>query len=89
MAAALQLQGLVVSYRVVGELLREAGYSLQANCKTLEGNQHPDRNVQFEFIATAVKSAQRRKQLAVSVDTKKKELVGNHKNSGSDWCPVG
>ena len=81
----LEGQGFAVSHRVVGALLREAGYSLQANRKTLEGNQHPDRNAQFEFIAAAVKSAQRRKQPAISVDTKKKELVGNYKNSGRTW----
>ena len=78
-----------MSYRVVGDLLREAGYSLQANRKTLEGNQHPDRNAQFEFIAAAVKSAQRRKQPAISVDTKKKELVGDYKNSGRNWAANG
>ena len=87
--AELKRQGFEVSRRVVGELLREAGYSLQGNRKTVEGNQHPDRNAQFEFIAAAVNRARRRKQPAVSVDTKKKELVGNFKNSGADWCPVG
>ena len=85
----LKRQGFEVSRRVVGELLREAGYSLQGNRKTVEGNQHPDRNAQFEFISAAVKSARRRKQPAISVDTKKKELVGNYKNSGVDWCPKG
>ena len=87
--AELKRQGFEVSRRVVGELLREAGYSLQGNRKTVEGNQHPDRNAQFEFIAAAVRSARCRKQPAISVDTKKKELVGNFKNSGVDWCPVG
>ena len=77
------------SHQLVAELLREAEYSLQGNRKTVEGNQHPDRNAQFEFIAAAVKSAQRRKQPAISVDTKKKELVGDFKNAGVDWCPVG
>ena len=75
--------------QVVGDLLRHAEYSLQGNRKTVEGNQHPDRNAQFEFIAAAVKSSHRRKQPAISVDTKKKELVGNYKNAGVDWCPVG
>jgi transposase len=83
--AELNRQGFEVSHRVVGDLLREAGYSLQGNRKTLEGNDHPDRNAQFEFIAAAVKSAQRRKQPVISVDTKKKELVGNYKNSGRTW----
>ena len=82
-------QGFEVSRRVVGELLREAGDRLPGNRKTVEGNQHPDRNAQFAFIAAAVKSARCRKQPAISVDTKKKELVGNFKNSGVDWCPVG
>ena len=81
----LEGQGFEVSHRVVGDLLREAGYSLQANCKTLEGNQHPDRNAQFAFIAAAVQSAQRRHQPVISVDTKKKELVGNYKNPGRNW----
>jgi hypothetical protein len=73
----------------VAELLREAGYSLQGNRKTVEGNQHPDRNAQFEYIAAAVTKAQRRKQPVISVDTKKKELVGNFKNGGADWRPAG
>ena len=87
--AELKRQGFQVSHRVVGDLLREAEYSLQGNRNTVEGNQHPDRNAQFEFIAATVKSAQRRKQPAISVDPKKKELVGNYKNGGVDWCPVG
>ena len=87
--AELKSQGFEVSHRVVGDLLREAEYSLQGNRKTVEGKQHPDRNAQFEFIAAAVKSAHRRKQPAISVDTKKKELVGNYKNAGVDWCPSG
>ncbi len=87
--AELKGQGFAVSHRVVGDLLCEAEYSLQVNRKTVEGNQHPDRNAQFEFIAAAVQSAHRRKQPAISVDTKKKELVGNYKNGGVDWCPVG
>jgi len=87
--AELKHHGFAVSRRVVGDLLREAGYSLQGNRKTVEGTQHPDRNAQFEFIAAAVKSAQRRKQPVISVDTKKKELVGNFKNGGVDWRPVG
>ncbi len=87
--AELKGQGFEVSHRVVGDLLREAEYSLQGNRKTVEGKQHPDRNAQFEFIAAAVKSAHRRKQPAISVDTKKKELVGNYKNGGVDWRPAG
>ena len=87
--AELKSRGFQVSHRLVGDLLREAEYSLQGNRKTVEGKQHPDRNAQFEFIAAAVKSAHRRKQPAISVDTKKKELVGNYKNAGRDWCPAG
>ena len=70
-------------------MLHQLGYSLQANRKTVEGNQHPDRNAQFEFIAAAVEQQQRRGQPVVSVDTKKKELVGNYRNSGEQWCPKG
>jgi len=61
------------------------GYSLQANRKTLEGKDHPDRNAQFEHINHKVRSFQRRGQPVVSVDTKKKELVGNYKNAGQEW----
>ena len=89
LAAELQEQGFRVSYQRVAELLRELGYSLQGNCKTVEGNQHPDRNAQFEFISAAVQQQQRRGQPVVSVDTKKKELVGNYRNSGDQWCPKG
>ncbi len=89
LAEELRAQGFRASHQLVAELLREAEYSLQGNRKTVEGNQHPDRNAQFEFIAAAVKSAQRRKQPAISVDTKKKELVGDFQNAGVDWCPVG
>ena len=89
LAEELRSQGFWASHQLVAELLREAEYSLQGNRKTVEGKQHPDRNAQFEFIAAAVKSSHRRKQPAISVDTKKKELVGNFKNAGVDWCPVG
>lgn len=87
--AELKRQGFAVSRRGVGQLLRDAGYSLPGNRKTVEGNQHPDRNAPFEFIAAAVKRARRRNQPAISVDTKKKELVGNFRNAGVDWCPKG
>ena len=89
LAEELRSQGYRASHQLVAELLREAEYSLQGNRKTVEGKQHPDRNAQFEFIAAAVKSARRRKQPAISVDTKKKELVGDFKNAGRDWCPAG
>lgn len=89
LATELQEQGFQVSYQRVAELLRGLGYSLQANCKTVEGNQHPDRNAQFEFIEAAVEQQQRRGQPVISVDTKKKELVGNYRNSGDQWCLKG
>jgi hypothetical protein len=78
-----------VGARTVAALLHEAGYSLQANRKTREGASHPDRNAQFEYINTSVKRFLRRGQPAVSVDTKKKELVGDFKNGGREWRPKG
>lgn len=78
-----------VSPSTVGSLLHEAGYSLQANCKTREGRSHPDRNAQFEFINASVKRFLKREQPAISVDTKKKELVGDFKNNGDEWHPKG
>ena len=89
LATELQQQGFQVSYQRVAELLHRLGYSLQANRKTVEGNQHPDRNAQFEFITAAVEHQQRRGRPVISVDTKKKELVGNYRNSGEQWCPQG
>ncbi len=74
-----------VSYPVVAELLHEMGYSLQANRKTKEGDSHPDRNAQFEHINAKVEQYIRVRQPVISVDTKKKELVGDFKNSGQDW----
>lgn len=78
-----------MSDRTVAHLLKAAGYSLQANRKTQEGAAHPDRDAQFEYIGKQVLRFQRREQPAVSVDTKKKELVGNFKNSGREWRPKG
>jgi len=88
---ARQLQGMghSVSYPVVGDLLREAGYSLQANQKTREGAQHPDRNAQFEYLNRRVLQQQRTGGPVISVDTKKKELVGDFKNAGQEWRPQG
>src|SRR5215213_9440236 len=77
------------SHRMVAELLHELGYSLQANRKTREGDSHPDRNAQFEYINTQVAQFQQRGQPVVSVDTKKKELIGNFKNPGAEWQPEG
>lgn len=82
LAVELQRQGFHVSSVKVGQLLKQDGYSLQANRKTIEGKQHPDRNAQFEFITKRVRSVQKNGQAAVSIDTKKKEILGNHKNSG-------
>jgi len=70
-------------------LLHELGYSLQANAKTIEGASHPDRNAQFEYINERVKQFLRQKQPVISVDTKKKELVGDFKNAGREWFPQG
>ncbi len=78
-----------VSVNTVASLLRQAGYSLQANRKTREGASHPDRNAQFQHINTSVRSFHDRGQPAISVDAKKKELVGDFKNAGREWCPRG
>ena len=78
-----------VSPRTVGRLLNYLEYSLQGNRKTLEGSAHPDRNAQFEYINASVKRFQQRGQPVISVDTKKKELVGAFKNGGREWQPKG
>ena len=78
-----------VSYRTVARLLRTLGYSLQANRKTREGTDHPDRDAQFEHINRQVKAALGSGQPAISVDTKKKELVGDFANGGREWRPKG
>jgi len=89
LAEELTRQNHPVSDRTVAALLKEAGYSLQANRKTREGASHPDRNAQFEYIGRQVILCQRQRQPAVSVDTKKKELVGEFKNAGQEWRPHG
>jgi Rhodopirellula transposase DDE domain len=89
LAAELARQNHPVSDRTVATLLKEAGYSLQANRKTREGSSHPDRNAQFEYIARQAIAFQRKGQPVVSVDTKKKELVGEFKNAGQEWNPRG
>jgi hypothetical protein len=81
--------GYVASSRLVAALLRRMGYSLQGNRKTLEGKQHPDRNAQFEHINTRVTAAMRGGQPVISVDTKKKELVGTYLNRGKQWRKQG
>ena len=85
LAAELRREEHVVSERTVAALLKAAGYSLQANRKTREGLSHPDRNAQFEYINRRVLAFQRGAQPVVSVDTKKKELVGEFKNPGQEW----
>jgi hypothetical protein len=89
LAETLTGQGHPVSHRVVGELLREANYSLQANAKRLEGASHPDRDAQFRYINERVKSFSAEGLPVVSVDAKKKELVGPFKNGGREWQPKG
>ena len=85
LSTELKKRGHVVSRTTVGKLLKEAGYSLQANRKTVEGKQHPDRDAQFEHINHRVKAQRRAGQPALSVDTKKKENIGNYKNAGRTW----
>ena len=85
LARELQAMGHAVSYRLVKDLLHAADYSLQANRKTREGPQHPDRDAQFEYVNALVRRFQRQHRPAISVDTKKKELVGDFKNAGREW----
>jgi DDE family transposase len=89
LAAGLRGLGHRVCHNVVGDLLREMGYSLQANRKTREGACHPDRDGQFGYINDQVKQALAAREPAVSVDTKKKELVGDFKNGGREYRPKG
>jgi len=89
LAAGLQELGHRISYSVVRELLGSLGYRLQANRKTREGANHPDRDAQFCYINEQVKAALANGEPAISVDTKKKELVGDFKNAGREWHPKG
>jgi len=89
LAEQLQRENHPVSDRTVAALLKEAGYSLQSNRKTKEGSAHPDRNAQFEYINRRVLAFQRKSQPVISVDTKKKELIGEYKNPGREWRPKG
>jgi len=89
LAQQLQGQGYSIGDRKVAALLHQMGYSLQANAKTLEGNQHPDRNAQFEYVNARTKSFLEQGLPVISVDTKKKELVGNFSNRGQEWHPQG
>ena len=84
-ADELNRHGISISHTKVAALLHSCGYSLQANRKTIEGKQHPDRNAQFEFIARRVRAYLRSGQPAISVDTKKKEPLGNMKNQGKTY----
>ena len=89
LAQALREEGYQVSERVVRRLLKQAGYSLQANAKTAEGRQHPDRDAQFAYLNGQVKDHQEAGCPVISVDAKKKELVGPFKNGGREWMPAG
>jgi hypothetical protein len=89
LAVELERVGYHVSHTWVGQLLHASGYSLQANAKNREGAKHPDRNAQFEHINEQATRQIRRRQPAISVDTKKKELVGDFKNAGKTWRPKG
>lgn len=87
--SALKKDGIAVSYRIIGDQLKEKGFSLQANRKTYEGKGHKDRDAQFEYINQKVKAFSAQNQPVISVDAKKRELVGNFKNDGSEWHPKG
>jgi Rhodopirellula transposase DDE domain len=89
LAMELQTQGYRISERSINRLLHHLGYSLQSNRKTMEGNQHPDRDAQFRHINRRVKAFHRQRQPVVSVDTKKKELIGPFHNGGQEWHPKG
>jgi hypothetical protein len=89
LAEELRRLGHPASPRTVGRLLNAAGYSLQSNRKTKEGAAHPDRNAQFEHIQKTARAFQQRGEPVISIDTKKKELVGAFKNAGREWRPKG
>ena len=89
LAAALSAQGHQVDARTVARLLKQQRYSLQANRKLREGSAHPDRDAQFQYINAQTELFQRRGQPVISVDTKKKELIGPFKQGGREWEPVG
>ena len=89
LAGELIRQGHQVSADTVGDLLREEGFSLQGNAKTIEGKRHPDRDAQFRYVNEQVKDHQGTADPVISVDTKKKELVGQFANAGREWRPKG
>ena len=89
LAGELAARGYAVTAVTVARLLKQAGYSLQGNTKTVEGKQHPDRDAQFRYINAQVPVFQSAGDPVISVDTKKKELVGNFANGGAEWEPAG
>ena len=89
LADDLVAKGHKISHPTVGKLLKGLGFSLQANSKTVEGKQHPDRNAQFEYINARTEAQLAADNPVISVDTKKKEIVGNYKNDGAQWEPKG
>src|SRR5947209_3264235 len=89
LAEELQRQGYNIGERKVADLLHQMGYSLQANAKTLEGSQHADRNAQFEYVNAQTRKFFGQAFPVISVDTKKKEWVGNYSNHGQEWQPPG
>jgi hypothetical protein len=89
LAEALTARGFPVGANTVAKLLKASGYRLQANAKTLEGRQHPDRDAQFEYVNDAAVAFLAAGDPVISVDTKKRELVGEFKNGGREWEPVG
>src|SRR5213596_2061263 len=89
LAEELTRQGHRICADTVGDLLREEGFSLQSNAKTLEGKQHPDRDAQFHYLNEQARNHQDNGAPVISVDTKKKELVGPFKNNGREWEPRG
>jgi Rhodopirellula transposase DDE domain len=89
LAGELRPRGHAAHYTTIAALLRSLGYSLQSNRKTLEGSQHPDRDAQFRYINERVAAAITAGQPAISIDTKKKELVGEFTNAGREWRPKG
>lgn len=89
LSAALAERGFTAGQKLVGRLLKQLGFSLQANSKTREGSNHPDRNAQFDHINAQVKAFQAAGEPVISVDTKKKELVGDFKNGGRELRPKG
>jgi transposase len=89
LAEELRRMGHRTSHQLVGRMLHDLGYSLQANSKTLEGSKHPDRNAQFEYLNRRVKRQIQQRQPVISVDTKKKELVGDFRNTGRELRPKG